>query len=167
MWDVKEPTHYSKRVEHEVPGVVAVLCERMGGTEKVICLAWDFMSRSPVTLHLGAEVAITKKKHFLQLSVKKVIKSSCSINFLSWHCLPKQWVQLIYECGLYMSIYSKGFLTTASQCGVWVPSICTTIINSYSSRTRRIWADIYNQRGRRPSWLLSCLLYTSPSPRDA
>jgi len=23
------------------------------------------------------------------------------------------------------------------------------IINSYSSRTRRIWADIYNQRGRR------------------
>ena len=29
------------------------------------------------------------------------------------------------------------------------------IFNSYSSRTRRIWADIYNQRGRRPSWLLS------------
>ena len=29
------------------------------------------------------------------------------------------------------------------------------IINSYSSRTRRIWADIYNQRDRRPSWLLS------------
>ena len=24
------------------------------------------------------------------------------------------------------------------------------LINSYSSRTRRIWADIYNQRGRRP-----------------
>ena len=29
------------------------------------------------------------------------------------------------------------------------------IVNSYSSRTRRIWADIYNQRGSRPSWLLS------------
>ena len=29
------------------------------------------------------------------------------------------------------------------------------LFNSYSSRTRRIWADIYNQRGRRPSWLLS------------
>ena len=27
MWDVKEPTHYSKRVGHEVPGVVAVLSE--------------------------------------------------------------------------------------------------------------------------------------------
>ena len=27
--------------------------------------------------------------------------------------------------------------------------------DSYSSRTRRIWADIYNQRGGRPSWLLS------------
>ena len=26
MWDVKEPTHYSKRVGREVPGVVAVLC---------------------------------------------------------------------------------------------------------------------------------------------
>ena len=26
MWDVKEATHYSKRVGREVPGVVAVLC---------------------------------------------------------------------------------------------------------------------------------------------
>ena len=31
MWDVKEPTHYSKSVGHEVPGVVDVLCECMGG----------------------------------------------------------------------------------------------------------------------------------------
>ena len=30
MWDVKEPKYYSKRVGHEVPGVVAVLCEGMG-----------------------------------------------------------------------------------------------------------------------------------------
>ena len=30
MWDVKEPTHYSKRAGHEVPGVVAVLCESLG-----------------------------------------------------------------------------------------------------------------------------------------
>ena len=29
------------------------------------------------------------------------------------------------------------------------------ILNSYSSRTRRIWADIYNQRGRRPYQLIS------------
>ena len=27
MWGVKEPTHYSKSVGHEVPVVVAVLCE--------------------------------------------------------------------------------------------------------------------------------------------
>ena len=53
------------------------------GTEKVICLAWDFMSRSHVTLRLGAKVAMTKQKHFLQLSVKKVIKSSRSISFLT------------------------------------------------------------------------------------
>ena len=31
MRDVKEPTHYSKRVGHEVPGVVGVLCKCMGG----------------------------------------------------------------------------------------------------------------------------------------
>ena len=30
MREVKEPTHYSKRVGHEVPGVVAVLCECIG-----------------------------------------------------------------------------------------------------------------------------------------
>ena len=31
MWDVKEPIHYSKTAGHEVPSVVAVLCECMGG----------------------------------------------------------------------------------------------------------------------------------------
>ena len=30
LWDVKEPTHYSKRAGHEVLGVVAVLCESLG-----------------------------------------------------------------------------------------------------------------------------------------
>ena len=34
-------------------------------------------------------------------------------------------------------------------------NVAIIIINNYSSRTRRIWADIYNQRGHRPSWLLS------------
>ena len=27
LWDVKESTHYSRRVVDETPGVVAVLCE--------------------------------------------------------------------------------------------------------------------------------------------
>ena len=31
LWDVKEPTHYSRRVGDEVPGVVAALCEYMDG----------------------------------------------------------------------------------------------------------------------------------------
>ena len=31
MWDVKEPTHNSKKAGHEVSGAVAVLCESMGG----------------------------------------------------------------------------------------------------------------------------------------
>ena len=35
MWDVKEPTHYSKRVGHEIHGVVAVLCECFGGVGEV------------------------------------------------------------------------------------------------------------------------------------
>ena len=30
LWDVKEHTHYSRRVGDEVPGVVAVLRECMG-----------------------------------------------------------------------------------------------------------------------------------------
>ena len=51
MWDVKEPTDYSRRVEHEVPGVVAVLCECMGGYREVIYLAWDMESRSYITLN--------------------------------------------------------------------------------------------------------------------
>ena len=36
MWDGKEPTRYSRRVGHEVPGVVAVLCECMGGQVYII-----------------------------------------------------------------------------------------------------------------------------------
>ena len=38
---------------------------------------------------------------------------------------------------------------------VFLISLASIIINSYSSRTRRIWADVYNQRGCRLSWLLS------------
>ena len=39
--------------------------------------------------------------------------------------------------------------------GIEVNILLQLLFNSYSSRTRRIWADIHNQRGRRPSWLLS------------
>ena len=35
-WDVKELTHYSKRVGHEVPGVVAVLYESIAGPHQLI-----------------------------------------------------------------------------------------------------------------------------------
>ena len=61
LWDVKKPTHYSKRAEHEVPGVVAVLCESMG-TEKVICLAWDLVSRTHITLYFGEKAEKNKNK---------------------------------------------------------------------------------------------------------
>ena len=32
-WDVKEPTHLSKRVGHEVPGVVAALFSKVAGSK--------------------------------------------------------------------------------------------------------------------------------------
>ena len=60
MWDVKEPTHYSKRVG-QVPGVVAVLCESMFGYREVIYLARDIESRSYITLHFCAKAGPKKK----------------------------------------------------------------------------------------------------------
>ena len=33
---LKDPTHYSKRGGHEVPGVVAVLCESIAGPHQLI-----------------------------------------------------------------------------------------------------------------------------------
>ena len=56
MWDVKEPTHYSRRVGHEVPGAVAILCECMGGYREVMYLAWDIESRSYIPLHSYAKL---------------------------------------------------------------------------------------------------------------
>ena len=35
-WDVREPTHYSERVEHELPGVVAALYESIAGPHQLI-----------------------------------------------------------------------------------------------------------------------------------
>ena len=42
MWDVKEPTHYSKRVEREVPSVVAVLSCQYSEGHKFISHRWLF-----------------------------------------------------------------------------------------------------------------------------
>ena len=36
MFGTLKPTHYSKRVVHEVPGVVAVLCESIAGPHQLI-----------------------------------------------------------------------------------------------------------------------------------
>ena len=33
MWDVEEPTHLSKRVGHEVPGVVDALFSKVAGSK--------------------------------------------------------------------------------------------------------------------------------------
>ena len=66
MWDVKEPTHYSKRAGHEVPGVVAVLCESlgMGGYRERdmprMGLSVPFVYH---LLHFGAKAAKAKQKN--------------------------------------------------------------------------------------------------------
>ena len=56
MWDVKEPTDYSKRVAHEVPflAFVSVLA-------KLIYLAWSLGYRSYITLHFFAKSCRKKK----------------------------------------------------------------------------------------------------------
>ena len=36
MWDIKESTHYSKRVGPKVPGDMAVLCESIAGPLQLI-----------------------------------------------------------------------------------------------------------------------------------
>ena len=48
-----------------------------------------------------------------------------------------------------------GLLTPCSKKSDQRHLCVVTIVNSYSSRRCWILADIYNQRGRRPSWLLS------------
>ena len=73
MWDFKEPTHYSRRVGHEVPDVAAVLCECMGRYREVIYLAWDIKSNSYITLHL---CKTGKKKSSVQKKTKQSKKQS-------------------------------------------------------------------------------------------
>ena len=70
-WDVKEPTHYSKRAGHEVSGVVAVLCKNIAGPHQLIAAK---------KLNLFNQIKKKRKKgHFrvtLSLSFKE---SKCEI----------------------------------------------------------------------------------------
>ena len=66
----------------------------------------------------------------------------------SFHSLSNHTHKLAhYRCSQYVLNYS------------WIQPLRFFMFNSFSSRTRRIWADIYNQRGRRPSWLLSAHIW--------
>ena len=90
MWDVKEPTHYSKRAGHEVPSVAAVLCECMGGTEKVICLARDLVTRLHITLHFGAKVAKTKTKTCSRQLLNLVL-----VGLISWSMISLSYTAVV------------------------------------------------------------------------
>ena len=70
MWDIKEPTHYSKRAGHEVPSVMAVLCECMSGCREgdMPCMGLS-VSHSHITLHFCANV-VEKKKTFNPLYIE-------------------------------------------------------------------------------------------------
>ena len=58
MWDVKEPKHFSKRVGHEVPGVVAIFCVCLYDPSHILSfvnvwvgLGWViYLSRGPSVL---------------------------------------------------------------------------------------------------------------------
>ena len=65
MWEVKEPTHYSKRVGHEVPGVVTVLCESMGGYREgdIPCMGLGVLFVDCITWHFSAKAV---EKHLVQ-----------------------------------------------------------------------------------------------------
>ena len=65
LWDVKEPTHYSKREGHEVPGVVAVLCESlgMGGYREGDMPRMGPVCISPLHFDAKAEKKKKNKKH--------------------------------------------------------------------------------------------------------
>ena len=59
LWEVKEPTHYLRIVGDEVPGVVAVLRECMGGC--VYYIAGPHQLNSCQILNLLKQINILKK----------------------------------------------------------------------------------------------------------
>ena len=63
MWDVKGPTHYSKRVGHEVHGLLAVVCEWVSeGDVPRMGLTFPF-----VYYHLALLCKSCRKKSYLKI----------------------------------------------------------------------------------------------------
>ena len=87
-WNIKEPTHYARRVGHEVPDVVAVLCECLGGYKEVIHLTWDVESWLYMTLHfakLDKNRSSGKKKETIATIIMKDLKKRFVNNFKNLH----------------------------------------------------------------------------------
>jgi len=89
-----------------------------------------------VTSHCGHTLSLTQSVYHAVKGVYKEVtwRIRSHVRTSTCHDMPRMQQDLIQMCK---------------------NSLHIGILNSYSSRTRRIWADIYNQRGRRPSWLLS------------
>ena len=82
-----------------------------------------------------------------KLTALKKIASDKEAPFLI-RCIQRMRENIIRSpkrCHYFWQIYTRLLIDH------WKHFLEPHIINSYSSRTRRIWADIYNQRGRRPS----------------
>ena len=75
LWDVKEPTHYSRRVGDEVPGVVAVLRECMGGWAEQVPISCIAANTSTCS-----NKEITNK----QTNIPITIEISCTILLREW-----------------------------------------------------------------------------------
>ena len=136
--------------------------------EKVVFL-WGFHSGNmervqPVYFCFGAKPANSK-------FATKTAKKNCEYCHSSQWIYPKKlkrlkffrnfkdgWRRRTSSKRVLLSWRSGNFfmekLKQESQSAVY-QSWQYDIFNSYSSSTRRIWADIYNQQGRRPNWLLS------------
>ena len=65
--DVKEPTYYSKRVGHEVPGVVAVLCESIAVPHQLIAAKKTQSAQSN-----KRQTDRQTDRHALKLAVSKI-----------------------------------------------------------------------------------------------
>ena len=108
--------------------------------------------------HNHNTLRLIKKVIAIPYNVISCWLESCLARSLQAHSLRQQLFSV--EVKNFEETRSK-FLAWNNQsinhfyCPQWVSLGYYKLINSYSSRTRRIWADIYNQRGRRPSWLLS------------
>ena len=103
-----------------------------------------YLSLVSISLSVLSVVSVVRKKFIGQIQLYGNLPSKCSIQ-------KKPQMQFVVQDRMNSICPMIFFRTTdTTDTTIWKPGF-----NSYSSWTRRIRDDIYNQRGRRPSWLLT------------